>query len=299
MRGPDVEMWLCADPRLAWGKGLVVSGLGPSVLPVPGTAAPCLALSAGLAWGMRGALFSSKAAWRSWGGEPTAQQVSSSFQSCFTISPSMSSAGEGAGGSPGKVCFSSQAVLGSQLHTSWTGVFLPLGFQSLHLLCPERALLLHSYCATAWGNPQTAGRGWGGLETSPQLAPRLPWAKPNLCSNGPATQDSPCACTRAAQCLPLPPALPTRHGGCWHRCHQLHRLLRLLLVLLSARMNHLKLQPLPAPSSGWRTGSPCSAHSQRTQSCSTCSEPAGCSQGVWDCVVSDLPCSSWGQLGTS
>ncbi|XP_029892997.1 low density lipoprotein receptor adapter protein 1-like isoform X3 [Aquila chrysaetos chrysaetos] len=131
------------------------------------------AAHAGLAWGMMGAVFSSKAAWRMWGREPTAQQ-------------------------------------------------------SQHFLCPGQALLLHSYCATAWGNPQTAGRGWEGLETSPQLAlgllaPRLPWAKPNLCNNGPATQDSPCACTWARQCLPLPLALPTRHGVCWHSCHAAHR----------------------------------------------------------------------------
>ncbi|XP_052666042.1 uncharacterized protein LOC128152069 isoform X7 [Harpia harpyja] len=127
----------------------------------------------GLAWGMMGAVFSSKAAWRRWGREPTAQQ-------------------------------------------------------SQHFLCPGQALLLHSYCATTWGMPQTAGRGWEGLETSPQLAlgllaPRLPWAKPNLCNNGPATQDSLCACTWARQCLPLPLALPTRHGVCWHRCHAAHR----------------------------------------------------------------------------
>ncbi|XP_050750131.1 uncharacterized protein LOC127014673 isoform X2 [Gymnogyps californianus] len=209
----------------------------------------------GLAWGMMGALFFSKAAWRSWGGEPTAQQ-------------------------------------------------------SQHFLCPERALLLHSYCATAWGNPQTAGRGWEGLEASPQLAPgllapRLPWAKPNLCNNGPATQDSPCACTRARQCLSLPPALPTRHGVCWHHCHAVHRLRHPLLVLLSACMNRLKLQLLPAPSSGWWTGAARSAHSQCMQSHPKCSEPAGCSQCTLHCTVSHPPClflppcSSWWHLGTS
>lgn len=116
-------------------------------------------------------------------------------------------------------------------------VFFPLAFQSQHLLCPERALLLHSYCATAWGNPRTAGRGWEGLETSPRLAqeplaPRLPWAKPNLCSDGPATQDSPCACTRGRQCLPLPLALPARHGVCRHCCHAVHGPRHPLLVLL-------------------------------------------------------------------
>ncbi|XP_064304564.1 uncharacterized protein LOC104049645 isoform X2 [Phalacrocorax carbo] len=149
----------------------------------------------GLAWGMMGTLFSSKAAWRSWGGEPTAQQ-------------------------------------------------------SQHLSCPEQARLLHSYCATTRGKPQTAGRGWRGLETSPLLAPRLPWAKPNLCNNGPATQDSPCACTQARQHLLLPLALPTRHGVCWHRCPAVHRLQHPLLVLLSACMNCLKLQLLPARAGG-------------------------------------------------
>ncbi|XP_074904860.1 uncharacterized protein LOC142040679 isoform X4 [Buteo buteo] len=104
----------------------------------------------------------------------------------------------------------------------------PTAQQSQHFLCPGQALLLHSYCAAAWGNPQTAGRGWEGSETSPQLAlgllaPRLPWAKPNLCNNGPATQDSPCACTWARQCLRLPLALPTKQGVCWHRCHAAHR----------------------------------------------------------------------------
>ncbi|XP_049674898.1 uncharacterized protein LOC126046493 isoform X5 [Accipiter gentilis] len=94
----------------------------------------------------------------------------------------------------------------------------PTAQQSQHFLCPGQALLLHSCCATAWGNPQTAGRGWEGLETSPQLAlgllaPRLPWAKPNLCSNGPATQDSPCACTWARQCLPLPRHCPPGMGS--------------------------------------------------------------------------------------
>ncbi|XP_075000750.1 uncharacterized protein LOC142079963 isoform X4 [Calonectris borealis] len=185
----------------------------------------------------------------------------------------------------------------------------PTAQQSQHLLCPEQALLLHSYYATAWGNPQTAGRGWEGLETSPQLAPgllapRLPWAKTNLCSNGPASQDSPCACTRARQGLPLPPALPTRHGVCWHR-HAVHRLQHLLLVLLSTCMNHLKLPLLPAPSSGWWTGAPRSAHSQYMQSHPMSSGPAGCSQCAWERTVSDLPClfllpcSSLRQLGTS
>ncbi|KAM6280841.1 low density lipoprotein receptor adapter protein 1-like isoform 2-T2 [Porphyrio hochstetteri] len=73
-------------------------------------------LSGRPAWGTMGALFPSKAAWRSWGGEPTAQQ-------------------------------------------------------SQHLLCP--ALRLLSYCATAWGSPRTAGRGWQGSDTSPQPAPGL------------------------------------------------------------------------------------------------------------------------------
>ncbi|XP_014801867.1 PREDICTED: low density lipoprotein receptor adapter protein 1-like isoform X5 [Calidris pugnax] len=98
---------------------------------------------------------------------------------------------------------------------SWGGE--PAVQQSQHLSCPEQALLLRSYCATAWGNPQTAGRGWQELEPSPCLAPQLlapslPWAKPHPCSNRPATQDSPCACAALA--------LPARRGGCWHRCPQ-------------------------------------------------------------------------------
>lgn len=72
-----------------------------------------------------------------------------------------------------------------------------------------------------------AGGGQEGLETSLQLASgllalRLLWDKLNLGNNGPATQDSPCACPRARERLPL--ALPARPGACWHRCHAEHRL---------------------------------------------------------------------------
>ncbi|KAM6280843.1 low density lipoprotein receptor adapter protein 1-like isoform 4-T4 [Porphyrio hochstetteri] len=52
---------------------------------------------------------------------------------------------------------------------SWGGE--PTAQQSQHLLCP--ALRLLSYCATAWGSPRTAGRGWQGSDTSPQPAPGL------------------------------------------------------------------------------------------------------------------------------
>lgn len=127
-------------------------------------------------------------------------------------------------------------------------VFLPLAFQSQHLSCPGRALLRHSYCATAWGSPQTVGRGQEGLLTSPQLAPGLlapglPWAKPDLCNDGPATQDSPCACPWARPCLPWRcPAGTDSAGTAAMQCTGCDA----LLVLLSACMTRFRPQLLPA-----------------------------------------------------
>lgn len=174
MWGPDVELWLCPDPRLVWGKGLVVSGLGPSVLPVPGTAAPCLALSAGLAWGMRGALFSSKAAWRSWGGEPTAQQVSFSVQSCFTISPSMSSAGgggwwltwEGLLFLPGCAGFPTACFMDCGLPPSWFSESAPL---VPRVSSPTAQLLCYRL-----GQPPDGWKGLGGVGDLPAAGPKTP-----------------------------------------------------------------------------------------------------------------------------
>lgn len=266
-----------------------------------------LRLSAGLAWGMMGALFSSKAAWRSWEGEPTAQQVSSLLQCCFATCPSVSSAGGGGWWLAWEGLLSLPGCAGFPNTCLMDRVFLPLAFQSQHLLCPERALLLRGYCATAWGNPQTAGRGWQGLETSPRpapglLAPSLPWAKPNLRSNGPATQDSPCACTRARQCLPCPGT-----------AHQAQGLLAPLPcsapTTTPAPCPALRLHEPPqaaaAPSLGGWTRASHSARSQGTQSHLTSSQPAGCSQRAWGSTASDLPCllvlpcSSWWPLGTS
>ncbi|XP_067999203.1 low density lipoprotein receptor adapter protein 1-like isoform X2 [Melanerpes formicivorus] len=168
----------------------------------------------------------------------------------------------------------------------------PTAQQGQHLLCPEQALLLHSSCATVWDNPQIAGGGQEGLETSLQLASgllalRLLWAKLNLGDNGPATQDSPYACPWARQRLPL--ALPARLGACWHRCHAVHRLQRLLLVL------HEPLQLLPASISGWWTSAPCSAHSQCRQSSPSAPHAMPCALPRSPL----LPCSLWWQLGTS
>lgn len=284
-----------ASGQAGLGKGL--GGKWTPALQVPGTAVPwwrcwgSVSLS-GPCLGCNGysVLFQCSMEELGRGAHRPAGKFLSSVLLCHI--PSTSSAGAGGRWLTGGF-LPCQAVPGSQPHGSSS-----LLFQSQHLLCLEQALLLRSSCATAWDNPQTAGGDREGLETSPRLAPgllapRLPWAKPNLCNNGPATQDSPCACPWARQRLLWP--CPPGWGVCWHCCHAAHSLQRPLLVL------HEPPQAAAAPHSQLRPVDQCSQHEQ---SHPQCPKPTGCSERASDHAASRLPhsslppCSSRWLLGT-
>ena len=203
---------------------MVASRLGPSVLRALLRRAcvvrvmSMLRLSAGLAWGVMGALFSSKAAWRSWGQDLTAQQVCSSFSAALPHPPVCSLQGEGADGSPGKFQFPSQAVMCSQPHASWTRSSSLLFFR-VGTSCAQSEL---SYCTATVLPPgatprpmEGAGRGW-----------RPPCSWPQDCW----PQDFPGMTKSLQQWTSRSGFTLCQHLGqavqwaCWHCCHAAHRL---------------------------------------------------------------------------
>lgn len=258
---------------------MAAGGVGPSVHRVPRTAAPCLhprgyehAVSLSrpcLGYDGCSVLFQNSMEELGRGSHSPAGKFFPSMLLCH-IPKCVLCGGEEADGSPGKVCFPSQALLGSQMHTSWTGSSSLLLFR-VSTSCAQSELSY--YTATVLplgatpGRLEGAGRGW----RPPHAWPRNRWPQ-----DSPGLSQTSAAMDRPLRIHPVP--APGADSACpcpWHcppgtasagtaamQC--MDRDTRSLSC--SACMNRLKLQLLPAPSWGWWTSGPHSAHSQCVQS---------------------------------
>lgn len=199
--------------------------------------------------GATGTLFFSNAAWRSWGGEPTDQQVSSFLQCCFATSPAHPLQGQGGDASLGA---SSPARL-CQV-PNHTG--LPLCFFRVSTSCAWSEL---SYCAAPVLPPGTTprqleetGRAWRPPHAWPQDC--WPQGSPGL-SQISATMDQP------LRIHPVPARGPdSACSGPAHLAGGSAGTAAMQSTVCNARslscMNRLKLQLLPTPSSGRWTSAP-------------------------------------------